>query len=471
MIRNSTIHDTSALPAAQPRRRALVAAIYLGTFVALLDVSIVNVALPTIGAALATDLAGLQWVADAYTICLSALMLSAGALGDRYGRKRCWLIGVAVLTLGSAVCAAAPGLGVLLAGRAVQGSGGALLIPGALSILAQAFPEPRQRAQVIGGWASFAALSLILGPILGGVLVEAAGWPSIFLVNLPLGAITLALGAWAIAESAHPDHAALDPAGQVLSVLWLGALTFGLIEAGEAGWTAPVPLALLALAALGLAAFIAVERRVARPMLPLADFARGPFAATNVASFVLGFAGYSSIFLLSLLLQQAQGWSPAATGWAMLPMFVSLAVSSAVAGRVTARRGPRPVMIAGYATMGVALSAMAVLTPESAYATEALLLVVLGFGMGLAIPATSAAAMAAAPRERSGMASATINATRQAGTAIGIALLGAVMNARASALAQQGAATALAGGFRAAILIAGIAALAAALLLARVRQA
>jgi MFS family permease len=299
-----------------PRRRiALVAAVYLGSFIATLDVSIVNVALPTLQRALATDLAGLQWVIDIYALCLSAFILSAGPVGDRYGRKRAWLAGVVVFTLGSAMCAMAGNLSTLLAGRAVQGVAGALMIPGALSLLAHAFPEPASRARVIGGWSSFTALSLILGPMLGGLLVDHAGWQSIFLINLPIGVLTVGLGLWGIRESSHPEHAALDPLGQVLSVLWLGALTYGLIAAGEYGWGSGRAATALVAAAIGLALFLMVEARVARPLLPLALFRDARFSATNFASFVLGFSSYASLFFFSLFLQQVQGWSPSDTGW------------------------------------------------------------------------------------------------------------------------------------------------------------
>ncbi|MGH8432192.1 MAG: MFS transporter, partial [Solimonas sp.] len=249
-------------------RPALVAAVYLGTFMAALSISIVSVALPAIQADLRTDIAGLQWVVGAYALCLSAFMLSAGPIGDRYGRKLSWLCGVGLFTLGSLVCAVAPTLAVLIAGCALQGIAGAFLIPGALSILSQAFPHPVERAHIIGGWSSFSALSLILGPILGGILVESTGWPSIFLINLPIGVITIGLGLWAIGESSHPDHAALDPWGQILSIVWLGALTFGLISAGQIGWTAPHTLVGLGAAVLAFALFMIVESRMARPVLP-----------------------------------------------------------------------------------------------------------------------------------------------------------------------------------------------------------
>ncbi|WP_434987843.1 MFS transporter [Pseudomonas protegens] len=423
------------------RRPALVAAAYLGTFLASLDISIVNVALPTLQQALATDLGGLQWVVNAYAICLSAFMLSAGPLGDRFGHKRCWLIGVLLFCLGSALCALAQELSLLLAGRAVQGLAGALLIPGAMPILSHAFPEPRQRAHVIGGWSAFSALALILGPLLGGLLLEHLGWQSIFLINLPIGLLALALGGWGISERKYPQHAALDPQGQILSVLCLGALTYGLIVAGEDGFGSREALTSLLLATLALLALIQVERRVQRPLVPVALFRQRPFAVANLASFILGFSCYSSLFFFSIFLQQIQGWSAADTGLRMLPQFVVTGVVSMLFGRLH-RRIPLPwLMVGGYGLVGLAMSAMAGFDAHTPYWRVGSLFGLLGLGMGLAVPATGLVVMACAPAERAGIASASMNALRQTGMSVGIALLGSLMSARAvQVFSESGAA-------------------------------
>ncbi|MGB3435957.1 MFS transporter [Achromobacter sp.] len=479
------------------RRRALAIAVNLGSFITILDISIVNVALPTMQTALRIDMAGLQWVVDAYALFLSAFMLSAGPLGDRYGRKRSWLAGVLLFTAGSALCGLADNLTALLIGRAVQGVAGALLVPGALSLLTQAFPDPKERAQAIGVWASCNAISLIVGPMLGGVLVAHFNWQSIFLINLPVGALAIALGAWSIKESAHPEHAAFDPAGQALSVLWLGALTYGLIAAGEHGWAAPQAMVALAIAAAGLLAFLWVEHHAARPILPLGLFRDAGFAITNFASFVLGFSAYSSLFFFSLYLQHVQGLSPLAAGWQLAPQFAAAGLVSVVFGRLNLRFGLPRLMIAGFTFIGTAMLGMTSFEAHTSYAVSGSLLVLLGLGTGLAVPSTSMAVMATVPRERSGMASATMNALRQTGMTIGIALLGALMSGRAiealtASLSQLGApdaqvlardaitrhvmpgepvnaavlaADALAGGFHAAMLAAGVASLLAALLL------
>lgn len=427
------------------QRPALLLAAYLGTFLASLDISIVNVALPTLQQALNTDMAGLQWVINAYAIALSALMLSAGPLGDRYGHRRMWLLSVATFTLGSLLCACAGNLATLVAGRAVQGIAGALLIPAAMPILSHAFPDARQRARAIGGWSAFSALALVLGPLLGGVLVQRVGWPSIFLINLPLGLLALALGAWGIPERRHPQHAALDPAGQLLSVVALGALSYGLIAIGAHGLLAPVTLLALGVAAAGLILFGIVERRVARPLLPLDLFADRRFGMFNLASFVLGFTAYASLFFLSLFFQQAQGHNAALAGSQLAPQFLLMGAVSLLFGRLVAHLGLHAALVLGYALAGAALCAMATFEPATSHACSSAVLVLLGIGMGLAVPATGMAVMASAPVERAGIASATMNALRQAGMSLGIALLGSLMGQRA---VQQFAASAQAAGQR-----------------------
>ncbi|MFI8417089.1 MFS transporter [Serratia sp. NPDC078593] len=413
------------------RRISLVTAICLGTFMASLDISIVNVALPTMLESLQTDMSGLQWVVDAYALCLSALILSSGPLGDRFGRKRIWLYGVALFTLGSIVCAFATSLSMLLIGRMIQGIAGAAVIPGALSLLTHAFPEEQQRTRAIGIWSSVNALSLVVGPVLGGMLVHTTGWPGIFWINIPVGIIALVLGGWGIKESAHPEQAALDPIGQGLSILWLGALTYGLIAAGEFGWHSALSRFPLYAALALFALFIWVEMRVKRPLLQLNLFRKADFTGYNCASFVLGFSSYSSVFFVSLFLQQAQGWSPAATGWRMAPEFLAMALAASGFGRLSARLSVNSLMIAGYGFIGIALLLLTQLQADSTYPIVAAYLALLGLGMGLAMPATSALVMRTVEPQRSGMASATMNALRQTGMTLGIALLGTLMSMKA----------------------------------------
>jgi MFS transporter, DHA2 family, methylenomycin A resistance protein len=441
----------------------VVLAVFLGTFMSLLDVSVVNVALPEMRLDLGAGFSTVQWVVDSYTLCLSALILSGGSLADRFGRKRLYLGGLAVFTIGSLLCALAPTTTALVVGRVVQGIGAAAVAPGALSLLVQGFPERRQQARMIGLWGACVALAVVVGPLVGGVLTDAFGWPAIFLVNLPLGAVAIIAGWRGITESADPTHAGADPAGQVLAVGWLGVLTYAVLEAGHRGWDSPVILSLLAIAGVLLALFLAVERKVARPMLPSALFARPRFAVVTFSSFVLGFGSYGSFYLLSLFLQQVQGASAAATGVRFLPYSLGIAAGSVVGGRIGGDR----LMLVGYTMIGAGLLSLLTVGPDTAYPTIGVLFAILGVGMGFAITTTNSAGVGAVGRERSGTAAAIVNAARQTGTALGIAALGAIVN---TYLAGGDDPAAFTSGLHVSLALAGGLTLVAAALVAAVRD-
>ncbi|SPU49709.1 methylenomycin A resistance protein [Bordetella trematum] len=362
------------------RRRSALCAVYLGSFLATLDISIVNVALPTMQAALQTDIAGMQWVVNAYAICLAAFMLSAGPMADRHGHKRSWLAGVLLFTAGSALCGWAPPLAALLAGRAVQGVAAAFLICGAMPILTHAFPDPKARMHVIGGWSAFNALALMLGPLVGGLLLRDWGWQSIFLINLPIGALAIVLGSLGIVECRYPDHAARDPWGQGLSILALGALTLGVIEAGVQGWTARLPVVCMLVAVLAFLAFVRVERRVPRPLLPLRLLRERAFAVANMASFVLGFSYYTSLFFFSIFLQEIQGFSPAEAGWRLMPQFAATLIMSFLFGRLSRGIPLQWLTAAGYGLSGLAFLVMAGLGAHTPYLPVAMAFGLLGVG-------------------------------------------------------------------------------------------
>jgi MFS family permease len=313
---------------------------------------------------------------------------------------------------------------VLIAGRVVQGAGAATVATGALSLLVQGFPERRQQARMIGLWGACVALAVVVGPLVGGVLTDAFGWPAIFLINLPLGAVALIAGWRGITESANPEHAGADPVGQVLAAAWLGVLTYAVREAGHRGWDSPLIVSLLAVAAMLLAVFLAVERKVARPMLPGVLFTRPRFTVVTFASFVLGFGGYGTFYLLSLFLQQVQGASAVVTGVQFLPYSLGIAAGSVLGGRIGGDR----VMLVGYTMVGVGLLSLLTVGPTTAYPVTGVLFAILGVGMGFAITTTNSAGVGAVERERSGTAAAIVNAARQTGTALGIAALGAIVN-------------------------------------------
>ncbi len=383
------------------KRLSLICAICLGTFMATLDISIVNVALPTIQNDINANMATLQWIVDAYALCLSACILSSGPLSDRFGRKKVWLWGVIIFTLGSLICAIAQQHEILILGRIIQGIAAAALIPG--------------------------ALSLIIGPILGGALVHASGWASIFLINIPIGAITVLLGWYGLSESADPEDVALDPLGQLTSILGLGLLTYGFIEAGSVGWSDYRTVFALIVGLIFITLFVIVEKRIERPLLPLSLFKDRSFFQYNLSSFTLGFATYSNVFFIAFFLQKAQGWSALETGLRMAPEFIAMALFSMLFGRFSRYISVRKLMIFGFLLIAISSCLLATLATNSPYAITGSYLFILGAGMGLATPAIGVLVMKSVAPSRSGMASATMNALRQTGMTMGIALLGTLM--------------------------------------------
>ncbi|WP_265693687.1 MFS transporter [Providencia rustigianii] len=414
------------------KRIFLIVAVCLGTFMATLDISIVNVALPAIGQELNANLSMLQWIIDSYALCLSALILSVGPISDRYGRKKVWLTGIVIFTVGSLICAFSLSAQMLLFGRVIQGIAAAALIPGALSIITQAFSNDIERIKVIGIWSAVSALSLIIGPILGGFLVDTFEWSFIFMINLPIGLLTLLLGGLGIKESADPDKAALDPLGQLLSVVALAGLTYGLIEAGDMGWTSLPTIAGLMIGGIATLGFVIVELNVPRPLLPIFLFKQNPyFLQYNLASFALGFATYSNVFFIALFLQKGQGWGAFEAGLRMAPEFIAMALFSFSFGRLSRTLSVRNIMVIGFLLIATASMLLTRVNSDTEYLPIAVILFILGAGMGMATPAIGALVMASVEKAYSGIASAVMNALRQTGMTLGIALLGTLMTHRA----------------------------------------
>ncbi|GAA4024059.1 MFS transporter [Allokutzneria multivorans] len=397
-----------------------LASLYLATFMALLDVSVVVIAQTAITEDLRTTFAGAQWVIDAYTVALASTMLSCGALADRWGRKRVFLIGLAVFTGASVACAMAPGAAWLIAARAVQGVGASVLAPGALSLIVHAFPEPGARARVIGTWSTVISLAFLLGPVLGGPLTDLFGWRSVFLINLPLGGLALALGARFLTESADPDGSSPDPLGQVLAIAWISSLAYALIEVSSVA---------LGVAAVTLALFIVVELRQPRPMFPIRLLGERGFGLVNLASFMTGFAAFGSFFLLSAYLQSTRGASPTEAGLQLLPYVLGGTVGSTVAGRLVQSLGAKPPLLAGQALIAASLLALSTVDTETPYPYVAVLFAGLGLGVSTSGVPSNALAVGLVPPRQSGIASATVTATRQTGTAVGVALLGLIATA------------------------------------------
>jgi len=394
-------------------------------FMAMLDNTVVNVALPSIQLHFGSGVSGLQWIIDAYTLVFAAFMLTGGTIGDLYGRKRIFLIGLTVFTAGSLIAGLAPSLNALIAGRAIQGLGAAALLPGTLSILTQAFPDPKERAQAIGIWAGVSGMALAAGPIVGGALVDSLGWQSVFFLNIGIAAFVVARRV--VRESRNPEGRHLDLPGQALAIIGLGTLTYALIEANHFGWTSALILGLFATAAIATGLFVWVELRSSSPMLDLTFFRNRTFAAAATVAGLVSFGMFGVFFFLTLFLQNVQGYSAFQMGLRSLPMTGAIILTAPVAGNVAGRIGPRIPMTVGLALVGVGMLLMERITPGMPYSALWWNLLMMGIGMGLVMAPMTAAVMNAVPRRRAGMASATSNASREVGGVFGIALLGAIV--------------------------------------------
>jgi EmrB/QacA subfamily drug resistance transporter len=435
---------------AENRRMKLLTlgAMCFALFMAMLDNTVVNVALPKIQSSLGSGVSGLQWIVDAYTLLFASLMLMGGTLGDIYGRKQAFLTGLVLFTAGSALCGVAPSIGVLIVGRGIQGVGAAALLPGTLSILTNTFPDPAERAQAIGIWAGVSGLALAAGPVLGGLLVDSLGWQSVFFLNLPVGAIALVVATRVVAESSNPEGRRLDLPGQVLGMLTLSSLTYALIEGNAKGWGSPLITGLLGAAAVGAAAFVVVEWRAPSPLLPLHFFRNPTFSAANLVAYLVSFGMFGMIFFLSLYLQNVQGYTAVQAGLRFVPMTGAIIFTAPVAGRLAGRLGSRLPMSLGLALAGTGLLLLERTTPTTPYTSLWWNMTMMGVGMGLTMTPMTAAVMGAVPAARAGMASAVTNTSREVGGVFGIALLGAIVTGRfrtslAAALSSYGVPVAL----------------------------
>ncbi|MFK0293688.1 MFS transporter [Streptomyces sp. NPDC090442] len=423
---------TPTLPAPAPARprtaraaRLPLVAVCLGYFLVILDVTVVTVALPDLGRALGAGVTGLQWTVDGYTLVFAGLLLFCGGLADRFGGRRVFLAGLAVFALASAGCALAPSVAVLVLARLAQGVGAALLVPASLALLRAAYREPAARARAFGVWGTVAGLAAGAGPVLGGTLVAAFGWRAVFLANLPPALLALTLTLRHIPRSPDgPTRDGLDVPAQTAATVSVAALAAGCIEAGSLGWTHPFVLGAFALALLGLAAFLLLEHRAPAPMLPLALFRSRAFAASAAVGVLLNTGFYGLLFLAPLYFQRVHHYSALRTGWALLPAVGLIAVGSALAGRLTARSGPRPPMVAGLLVGSAGLAGWLCAGPGTPYAALVGPMAAAGFGTALTMPAATAAVMESAPGDRGGAAAAVFNAARQMGSVLGVAVFG-----------------------------------------------
>jgi EmrB/QacA subfamily drug resistance transporter len=433
----------------------VILATVLGSSMVLLDATVVNVALPTIGRQLGASLGGLQWTVSAYTLTLAGLILLGGSLGDRLGRRRMFLIGVCWFALASALCGLAPGIGVLIAARALQGIGGALLTPGSLAIIQASF-APDDRPRAVGAWSGFGGVAGAAGPLLGGWLVQVAGWRWVFLINLPVAAVVIAVAMRHVPETRDPSaHGRFDIAGAALAAIALAGVSYALIEAPGAG-SGPRVTAAAVIGVAAFAAFIATERRRGRspgatpPMLPLEVFASRQFSAVNIVTFLVYGAFGSVFFLLVLQLQVASGFTPLQAGAALLPVTVLMLALSSRAGGLAQRIGPRRLMVGGTLICAVGLLLMTRVGVGASYVADVLPAVtVFGLGLSLTVAPLTATVLASADARHAGVASGVNNAVARSAGLLAVAGLPALVGLRIG----HGTATAFVSGFRAAMVV------------------
>ena len=409
------------------RREVVLAICCMSILIVGLDVTILNVALPSIQHDFHASVSGAQWTIDAYTLVIACLLMLSGSTGDRLGRRRTFQLGLLIFTIGSGLCSIAPSLGALIAFRMIQAVGGSMLNPVAMSIVTNVYTEPKDRARAIGWWGGVAGISIAAGPLVGGLLVQAIDWRAVFWVNIPVGIAAMLLTQKFVPESKAARPRRLDPIGQVLMIVTLGLLVFGIIEAPNHGWGSTLILGCFAGAALGAALLVYFELRHPEPLIDLRFFRSPPFSGAAVVS-ICAFASLGGfLFLNTLYLQDVRGYSPLHAGLALLPMAALMMIFSPLSGRVVGIRGPRlSLTLGGAATLAAGLIS-AIPTGEPNDVRLFLGYALLGTGLGWANAAITNTAVSGMPRDQAGVAAGVASTTRQLGSALGVAIIGSVI--------------------------------------------
>jgi EmrB/QacA subfamily drug resistance transporter len=429
-------------------RSLILLTMCLGVLVAQIDTSVVNLALKHIAADLGANVSQLQWVVDSYNLSYATLLLTGGVLADLYGRRRIFAVGLALFTIGSLICGFAPNVATLIIGRTIAGIGAALEVPTTLAILASVYPDPDERALPLGIWASCNGLAFIIGPTLGGVLVDHEGWRSIFLLIVPLCVLALGLTWSVVPESAAPKGRTLDLPGQGLAIMALGTLSLAAIEGPSWGLGSVREICALIVFIAALLAFLRVEAKTAGALLPLDLFRNASFSASIAIAALMTFGMYAMLFLTPLYLQSARGASAIVAGLQLLPMSVSFVIVSQLSGRLTKTFGPRVITCGGMGAMGTGMLLMALFLGGNLLWIEAALLVI-GIGLGLNTAPIQNVAVTSVPKDRAGTASGLVNTARMVGATLGVAILGLLLGA------HPGAGENTIGGYRLAYLVGG----------------
>jgi len=415
----------SQWPAGHPRRRLILLVLCLSLLVVVIDNTILNTALPTLARVLHAGTSSLQWISDAYTLCFAALLIPAGALGDRYGRRLSLLGGLATFALGSAAAAFASGTGMLIGARVLMGLGAAFVMPATLSILNAVFP-PKERPQAIAAWSAVTGIGIVIGPTLGGLLLSHFWWGSVFLINVPLVAVALAGVLMTVPETAEPGGHRLDLPGTALVAGALFAIVDAIIEAPGRGWTSGATLAETAAGLAALAAFVWWELRIEHPLIDLRVFAVRAFSASAAAVTVIFFALFGSLFVLTQYLQLVHGYSPLAAGVRALPFAIAMGAASPVSPILAKRLGSRVIIPAGMALMGLGLLGLSTAGVHTAYLPIAIAIAIMGGGMGLVMAPASTTIMSTVPAHQAGAGSAINDTIREVGGALGVAIVGSL---------------------------------------------
>ena len=436
--------------AEETRKWFTLAAVSFGLFMIMLDNTVVNVALPAIQEDLGADLSELQWVVTGYALTFAALMLIGGKVADAYGRRLIFVVGIAIFTSASLWCGLADSSDELIAARVLQGVGAALMNPATLSIIAATFPA-HQRGMAIGIWAGVSALALAIGPLVGGLITEHIHWSWIFFINVPVGVVAIAASFLFIDESRDETHTGLDLPGLATSAVGLFALTYGLIEANTYGWGSPRIVGAFVLAAVMLTAFVLLERHQRAPMLQLSLFRSGTYTGANLVVLLVALAMFGVFFFLSLYMQNILGYSAVQTGAAFLPMTILIILVAPIAGKMSDRIGSRGLLTAGMILVAVQLLYFSRLDESSTFWTLLPGFLIGGVGMAITMTPSAAAATRSVPVDKAGVGSAVLNASRQVGGSLGIALMGAILAAEADGVRSP---EAFVEGFQSALLVA-----------------